>query len=308
MMNKRSSLSGYLAVLGGSVLLAGCSTWSPDPVYRGYPITESFNLSNVEAGSGAGAGFQQALAKEYSAFASSLHQQGQWADADYFSRKGIAVEGGQRVLPEVDQNWLIPMEIPFATRTALRQGRAQLLAALDGGARERAPAIAARAQVKFDCWTEEVERNWQTGLDGTCHKEFLAAMAQLNPAPAAAQPPAAAAPAPAAAPRQYNVYFDFDRSQITPEAARILDQVIATVKANGGTRVVMKGKADLSGTDAYNLALSHRRADAVAAALRAKGVGAGQIQESWVGEREPPVPTPDGVREPRNRVVEINLQ
>jgi len=265
------------------------------------------NLSNVQAGAGAGAGFQQALAKEYSDFASSLNQQGQWADSDYFSRKGIAVENGQRVLPEVDQNWLIPMEIPMGTRTALRQGRAQLLAALDGGARDRAPAIAARAQVKFDCWTEEVERNWQTGLDGPCHKEFVALMAQLTTAPAP-QPPAAATPAPAAAPRQFNVYFDFDRSQITPEAARIVDQVVATVKANPNTKVVLKGKADLSGTDAYNLALSHRRADAVAAALRAKGVAGGQIQESWVGEREPPVPTPDGVREPRNRVVEINLQ
>jgi len=33
-----------------------------------------------------------------------------------------------------------------------------------------------------------------------------------------------------------------------------------------------------------------------------------RIETRWVGEREPPVPTPDNVREPRNRVVEINLR
>jgi OmpA-OmpF porin, OOP family len=56
------------------------------------------------------------------------------------------------------------------------------------------------------------------------------------------------------------------------------------------------------------MALSHRRADAVHKALVADGLSADQIEEHWVGMREPPVPTAKGVREPRNRVVEINFQ
>jgi outer membrane protein OmpA-like peptidoglycan-associated protein len=42
-------------------------------------------------------------------------------------------------------------------------------------------------------------------------------------------------------------------------------------------------------------------------ALVAAGVPANQIEERWVGMREPPVPTAAGVREPRNRVVEVNF-
>jgi outer membrane protein OmpA-like peptidoglycan-associated protein len=70
---------------------------------------------------------------------------------------------------------------------------------------------------------------------------------------------------------------------------------------------VLVGKADLSGTDAYNLALSKRRADTVRSALVAGGVSADRIEEQWVGMREPPVPTAAGVREPRNRVVEVSF-
>ena len=69
------------------------------------------------------------------------------------------------------------------------------------------------------------------------------------------------------------------------------------------------GKADLAGTDPYNLAPSKRRADAVRSLLIADGIAKGdRVEERWVGERESPVPTADGVREPRNRVVEVTLQ
>jgi outer membrane protein OmpA-like peptidoglycan-associated protein len=72
--------------------------------------------------------------------------------------------------------------------------------------------------------------------------------------------------------------------------------------------VALVGKADRAGSDAYNMALSKRRADAVKGELARAGVPPARIDERWVGEREPPVPTPEGVREPRNRVVEITLQ
>jgi OmpA-OmpF porin, OOP family len=70
---------------------------------------------------------------------------------------------------------------------------------------------------------------------------------------------------------------------------------------------VLIGKADRAGTDKYNLGLSERRADRVRAALIQDGVPTKRITTRWVGDREPPVPTPPGVREPRNRVVELTL-
>ncbi len=127
-----------------------------------------------------------------------------------------------------------------------------------------------------------------------------------EPAAAVASPPAPPATPPAATTQQYNVYFDWDKSLLTADARKIIDRVASQVKSDG-SRVAITGKADLSGTDAYNMALSHRRADAVRQALQADGVPAERIAEHWVGMREPPVPTAAGVREPRNRVVEIVL-
>ena len=56
------------------------------------------------------------------------------------------------------------------------------------------------------------------------------------------------------------------------------------------------------------LALSQRRAQSVMSELVRLGIPAGNIVISWKGETEPLVPTPDGVREPQNRRVEIILK
>ncbi len=70
----------------------------------------------------------------------------------------------------------------------------------------------------------------------------------------------------------------------------------------------MAGHADRSGSDAYNLRLSQRRADAVAAELVRQGVNRNDIGIQAFGESRPLVPTADGVREPQNRRVEIVLR
>jgi outer membrane protein OmpA-like peptidoglycan-associated protein len=87
----------------------------------------------------------------------------------------------------------------------------------------------------------------------------------------------------------------------------VVDTVAQAAKA-GNVTIRLVGKADLTGTDPYNMSLSHRRADSVRARLRADGIDNGRIEENWVGFREPPVPTAPGVREPRNRVVEVTVQ
>jgi outer membrane protein OmpA-like peptidoglycan-associated protein len=108
--------------------------------------------------------------------------------------------------------------------------------------------------------------------------------------------------------RQYNVYFQFDRANLTPEGRQVVDAVVEAAKGQPNIRIRLIGKADLTGTDPYNMALSHRRADTVRTRLRAEGVGERQIDEAWDGFRNPPVPTAKGIREPRNRVVEVTLQ
>ena len=136
----------------------------------------------------------------------------------------------------------------------------------------------------------------------------LAACKPSAPPPAAAAPPPPPAAAPPAMQKQFVVYFEFDRSNLTPEGARVVQDAAAAFRATGSARVAISGYTDLAGTPQYNIGLSKRRADTVRAGLVRAGVPDGAIAESWHGKQNPAVPTPDGVREPRNRRVEITEQ
>ncbi len=67
----------------------------------------------------------------------------------------------------------------------------------------------------------------------------------------------------------------------------------------------MTGHTDTVGSDAYNMRLSRRRAEAVSAELQAQGVPSSEIEIVAKGKRDLLVPTGDGVREPQNRRVQI---
>ena len=74
------------------------------------------------------------------------------------------------------------------------------------------------------------------------------------------------------------------------------------------TLVEVNGFTDTSGTSEHNQRLSEDRAYAVADELARDGVDRRRIQAQGYGESRLAVPTPDGVREPRNRRVEIVLE
>jgi OOP family OmpA-OmpF porin len=169
--------------------------------------------------------------------------------------------------------------------------------ALDAGARETNPELAARAQARFDCWVEQQEENHQPDHVAACRDEFLRAMEELE-----------AQPAMTMAPSTYIVLFDFDRSNITPAGQAVIDQVLADAVAVGAVGISATGHADRAGPEDYNMALSLRRADSVREALIAGGIDPSAITVAGRGESEPAVPTPDGVREQANRRVEIVIQ
>jgi OOP family OmpA-OmpF porin len=122
-------------------------------------------------------------------------------------------------------------------------------------------------------------------------------------------PPVAAPPAPPAPPpvqrKVFLVFFDWDRSNITPEGMQILQQAAAAYRAGGSVQIQVTGYTDRSGSPGYNQRLSERRASAVATALEGLGVPRSQMAVSGRGENDNRVPTADGVREPQNRRVEI---
>ena len=133
------------------------------------------------------------------------------------------------------------------------------------------------------------------------------ALVQMSPASAqdsasAAQPPQAACNA-----GPYIVFFDWDKSDITPEAATILDSAITAYANCRNAPVTLAGHTDRSGSDQYNIDLSKGRDDSVTAYLAGHGVPASAISAQALGESMPRVATADGVREAQNRRVEITF-
>lgn len=132
------------------------------------------------------------------------------------------------------------------------------------------------------------------------------------PAPQPAAPVVLAPPPPPAPPvapvcekGPYIVFFDWDRSEITPAAAAVLEGAVHAYQYCGPVPVMLAGYTDLSGTQRYNLALSERRNAAVRAFLISRGVPDGAISSQAYGKNNPRVKTRDGVRELQNRRVEI---
>lgn len=83
------------------------------------------------------------------------------------------------------------------------------------------------------------------------------------------------------------VLFDFDSSQLSDYARRVLDRQAAFLKAEPAARIILGGHADERGTREYNLALGERRASAARDYLVAKGVNAARIRIISYGKERP---------------------
>jgi outer membrane protein OmpA-like peptidoglycan-associated protein len=122
-----------------------------------------------------------------------------------------------------------------------------------------------------------------------------------------APPPPAPTPEPVKGPKQFIVFFGFNKSNLTPEAARVVSDAAAAAKEYGSASIMVVGHTDTSGSDSYNMALSMRRAQAVKDGLASNGVPASMVSTSGRGESELMVQTGNGVKEPQNRRATIDL-
>ncbi len=130
------------------------------------------------------------------------------------------------------------------------------------------------------------------------------------PVPAPVPTPVAPRPAPPpVAPvcnqGPYVVFFEWDQSNITPEAATILDNAVSAYANCGMASVMLAGHTDTSGPRDYNIGLSERRNDSVQSYLTGRGVPSARISTEAFGESQLRVPTADGVRELQNRRVQV---
>ncbi|MGH7117600.1 MAG: OmpA family protein [Acetobacteraceae bacterium] len=122
--------------------------------------------------------------------------------------------------------------------------------------------------------------------------------------PAAVSPQAAPTPQEG---RDFLVFFNWNEANLTERARQVIGQAAHVAASGGVTRINVHGYTDTSGHPEYNQRLSVRRAEAVAAQLISDGVPKAEIAIMGYGETHLLVPTGPGVREARNRRVEIIL-
>ena len=146
------------------------------------------------------------------------------------------------------------------------------------------------------------------------HSFMLGVRYAFNTAPPPPPPPAPVVPAaPPAEARTYLVFFDWDRSVLTPRAREIVAQAAQASTHVQTTRIEVNGYTDTSSIHGgargarYNEGLSIRRAQSVKAELIRDGVPGSAIDTHGFGERNPLVATGPNAREPQNRRVEIVL-
>ena len=219
-----------------------------------------------------------------------------WRSTEFYRDRVVAAANGQPLPPDSVANRIIPAE----NQAELEAARARLIAAQENGGPGLLPDESAAALAAYDCWLEQQQENIQPTDIQDCKEKFETNITLVEEAIAAQ-----VEPVPELITIGAEVLFDFDKSDIKPEAEVVLNDVADLLIANPDTTVQVIGHTDSIGTEEYNLGLSERRAQAVDAYLEGRGVPVNQMIASGVGEAQPVASndTPEG--RAQNRRVEI---
>lgn len=110
------------------------------------------------------------------------------------------------------------------------------------------------------------------------------------------------------APAGFEIYYPSDGSEPTAESQTRLEEILQALSDWPAAEIELAGHGDRFGSVHHNDVLSRRRAEAIRDALVAAGARSDLVEVSWHGETKTAVPTADGIREPRNRRVEIRIR
>lgn len=249
-------------------------------------------LQKLQSSHAEGDEFTRTLAEQYLSFATfEANEMVDWPDAEHFANKGLLAAKGVVIEPERVSDWRVPSQ----KRTRLQTARNRLAWALSTGASSESPVSAATAQSRFDCWIEQQEENWQHEHIAACRDAFYALLSELEELDG----PRSA--------RVQLVMFGFDSDVVDGRGRSILEAAADWASAVGATDIDVRGHTDRAGPESYNIELSLRRALAVRSALVGSGIQPQAIRYLGMGETSLQIPTLDGIREPRNRRVEIEI-
>ncbi|HUS54159.1 MAG TPA: OmpA family protein [Thermohalobaculum sp.] len=269
----------YLMLGVSALAIAGCTN------LPGSSLGETFSAERYLNGDHGGADFNGSLASEYTelgrraAFKDTL-----WLNSTAYIAKARQAEAG--VTPAA---WT-PAEIGVNGDATEMYDTVVATIAANKDAR---PAACARAQAMWDQYLEALRGGPKFCISPEDARALL--------------DEALAACGVTVGPKNFIVYFGFDKSNLTDAARATIDEVIAAVNAMGTSALSLVGHTDTVASNEYNQALSERRANRVASALAERGVPSGAMTLAGRSENELAVQTGDNVREPLNRRVEITL-
>ena len=256
-----------------------------------------------------GEGFNAELAKAYQhRVNNTIEEDTNWILAGMYSDKGMSAHEGETVLPwdhtvyQEQPTFRSGVPTDRASKYNLDGLRSQLVSALDNGGRSKNPYACAQAQVHYDWLVDETFQDTPPAQVDEEDKIASDLARFLNDCGGVKQVKKVA---PVAA-TEWVIYFGWDKYNLTAEAQRVIDSVVATVGQMSNKALSVVGFTDTSGSMAYNKKLSQKRAAVVSNALSSKGVS--QISSAAVGETNLAKTTKDGVREPLNRRAIISLK
>ncbi len=284
------------ALTVSSLMLGGCAVTS---------------LPDIKSQTPSGGEYETSLHSGYVELAEMEAAEADWLDADVFTLRARSVLDGNNPAPEE----ISARDLPADMVGTLSNARVRLVQALSDGAAQKAPEAAAMAQVMFDCWMQEQEENHQPADIAACRADFEMWMQKVDAAlePVVTAPPE---PVPAVEPVQEPVvvpgamiiFFDFDSAAIAEGEQITIAEAVRTFRESGASTLALIGHTDRSGSNDYNALLSKKRVDAIADALRARGIADSDIKVASSGETNPAIDTADGVKERLNRRVVITFE
>jgi len=148
-------------------------------------------------------------------------------------------------------------------------------------------------------------------IGGCCHKKMAAPVPEPMPTTMVEPAPVVQEPAPAPEPEVMltlePIYFDFDKSNLKPDAIATLDKDAESLKKNPEMKVQIEGNCDERGTNEYNMALGDRRAVSGMKYLVTLGIAAERMTTISYGEERPLDPGHNESAWSKNRRDDFNV-
>lgn len=192
---------------------------------------------------------------------------------------------------------------------------ARLWAALDSKGAKLDGKNAAKAQVMFECWLRQAEKNQKKNKKmGSCMSTFYGAMAMVEGAIYSAKQKKKAASkkkvtkkaAGSVRTKYFIAFFDFGSSKLSKKAQISVESALGFAISKKSNSIAVTGHTDTVGSKKANKALSKKRVASVLAMFKAAGFNLKKdIVDVSLGEIDPAVASGDGKKEARNRRVVI---